>query len=91
MLMIFFSEAGVGLSVGETAHTAENNSTTLNKIFFAQLGMLGTRGLLEHIFIIKDSYLGFHIFLFSNVIAMKLCIIWAYQLPLTGTFYSSNV
>lgn len=33
VVMIFFSEAGVGLSVGETANAAENNSTTFNKIF----------------------------------------------------------
>lgn len=33
MVMIFFSEAGVGLSVGETAHAAENNTAMLNKIF----------------------------------------------------------
>lgn len=47
MVMIFFSEAGVGLSVGETAHTAKNNSTTLNKIFFGTAGIAGNKGFIR--------------------------------------------
>lgn len=71
MVMIFFSEAGVGLSVGETAHAAENNRAMLNKIFFMLLGMLETRGLLGHLLIIRNYNLHFHLRILLNEAAIK--------------------